>query len=200
MKDYFAPPPPKPFDYAAFIADIERLIEQGSNVGAMRRAHTSSSFRAWKHEVEDAIERIRRLRYSINCGIETRHFRTLSTSATDKQDSIAYERDFEDTINELTLIVTNFKKYGDPKSKGDFTAPAVKQDAEAVSVVVPAEPLKPPEKVTVRWIQDHVSAAWLWTIGVGSVTALAFAFSFGLTAAGTKAGQSIIAWFTPTTK
>lgn len=63
MKDYFAPPPPKPFDYAAFIADINRLIEQGSNMGAMRRAHTSSSFRAWRHEVEDASERIRRLRY-----------------------------------------------------------------------------------------------------------------------------------------
>lgn len=198
MKDYFSPPPPKQFDYAAFVHELENLIEQGTIVGPMRRHHDSQSFRKWKHELEDLITRIRRLRYSVNCGVENRLFRALSTAPTDKANSTAYERDFDDTISELNLIVNTYKKYGDPKAKGGIDAP-IAATAE-VAAPISALPLLPPEKVTMRWIQDHVSTPWLWTMGVGSAAALIFAFSLGMTAAGTKAGQAVLAWLTPAAK
>lgn len=106
------------FDYAAFIEELRMLFARGKALRTDERNLDSEIFRRWRHETRDLIDRINRLRYDIKCSIETRAFQVLSySSVSAKGQQQAFDRDFEDTLSELDLVVARFDKYGDPKNK-----------------------------------------------------------------------------------
>jgi hypothetical protein len=106
------------FDYAAFVEELRTLIVRGSALRVDERKLDSESFRRWRHETKDLIDRINRLRYDINCSIASRAFQVRSySSVSAREQQQAFDRDFEDTLSELDLVVSRFDKYGDPKNK-----------------------------------------------------------------------------------
>lgn len=109
-------PAPRSFDYAAFISDLEPLIEAGKKFDASECRHDSQVFKAWKHEVSDLIHRIERQRYSINTRLNERLFQVATYGhVTNEEQRSRFERDLGDTLHELDVVVSNFSKYGDPK-------------------------------------------------------------------------------------
>src|SRR6516164_11457711 len=110
MKDYF---PTKPFDYAAFVDEITDLVEVGETLH--ERHSASEGFRRWQHELQDLINRTRRIGYPVNCGVAQRHFSSDFSDLADNPvelNSTAFERDMADTLMEQRLIIANFRKYG----------------------------------------------------------------------------------------
>ncbi|WP_157658342.1 DUF4145 domain-containing protein [Burkholderia ubonensis] len=120
------------FDYSAFIGELRALVERGNEFSAGERHRDSESFRRWRHETEDLIHRINRLRYDINCGIGSRAFQVMSYgSVSEREQQMAFDKDFDDTLSELGLVIARFDKYGDPKDISSRPASAVVAAAEA---------------------------------------------------------------------
>jgi len=186
---------PKPFDYAAFIDELKPLIERGRKFDDSDRSHSSQTYRAWRLELLDLIHRVNRLRYDINCGVEGRWFQVMSYATTSaREQRQAFDRDLEDTLTELELVVSRFDKYGDPRAKSIALAgpgnPAVTHPTPAKS-----ETLVAPEKVTFAWLWAHVPLKLFGML----LVSYGLVFSAGLTVASTKVGKTIISWFTSET-
>lgn len=177
MRDYFAPVQ-KPFDYAAFIEQLMAMVDRARAFTAAERYREDAAFRKWKHEVEDLIARIVRLRYDVNTKLNTRQFQVLGYGSYSKGDQQkAFNKDLDDTVMELDVVIENYKRHGDPKA--DKIRPD-KGLIEANAVTAPAaerEPLKPPEKVTFKWLWEHMSI----TVGGTLMAAMGIAFTAGIT-------------------
>lgn len=156
--------------YRQVVDELRPLIEQARALFDLDGIHENSAFRKWRHEVTDLIERIEDAEYSVNCSIGERHFDELGsyTYTPSSRDRLAaFNRDLQDTINELATIVERFEKFGDPKA--------------ADVVVGAATPLKAPEKITAAWLWDNAPMSLWWIVIVAAVAI------FG---AGITAGQS----------
>lgn|GEM_PF-6571630 len=183
---------PKPFDYTAFIDELKSLIERGRKFSDSDRNHNSQGYRAWRHEVLDLIHRVNRLRYDINCGIGGRQFQVMSYATTSaREQRQAFDRDLEDTLTELELVVSRFDKYGDPKAKA-VAAPEPLNPAATAQAPTQPKSLAVPEKVTFAWLWTHVP---LTLVGMLLVS-YGIVFTTGFTAASTKVGRTIVSWFT----
>jgi len=193
MKDYF-PQGAKTFDYAAFIEELRPLVDQARALEDDDCVHDSAAFRAWKLRLANLLLRTRRIPRSVDTNFDSRMFRAMNTMASDAENSFRFERDLEDTTAELDLVIEIFDKYGDPNKTKELAKP---QTAPLVAVQPALPTLGLPEKITTRWVLDHVPAAWLWGGVVSCLLIVGTAFSLGLTAAGTKAGKSVLEWFTP---
>lgn len=120
------------FDYSAFIDELRALVERGNGFRTDERNCDSESFRRWRHETEDLIHRINRLRYDINCGIGSRAFQVMSYGSVSKQEQqIVFDKDFGDTLSELGLVIARFDKYGDPKKTSEKPVSAIVAPVEA---------------------------------------------------------------------
>jgi hypothetical protein len=182
------------FDYNAFINELKPLIEQAHEFDADDRHYSSDVFRRWRHEVEDLISRIRRLKYSVNCGLDGRNFYIEGYgSHSDREQRDCFDRSLKDTLVELEVVIDRYTKYGDPKAKptppvaiagpGSLTPSLT---PEPISTIAPAmqaqapEPAEPkwPERVTLYWLFKHMPLSAWGTLGA----LVAGAFSAGLAA------------------
>jgi hypothetical protein len=187
---------PKPFDYAAFVEELQTIVSIAKGFNEPDRHHDSRLFRQWRHEVEDLIVRVNRLRYDVNTQFRGRSFRAMNSSATFKMDQQAFDRDLSDTLGELELVIARFQKYGDPKQDkirpgpGLLVVPELRTGLKADSEIPLApqsnpeptskpEPLEWPakEKATLYWFLKHMPiTAW-----IGLLTVLGAAYTAGLT-------------------
>ena len=156
--------------YRQFVDELRPLTEQARTLFDLNGIHENQTFRKWRHEVTDLIERIEDAGYSVNCSIGERRFDELGsyTYTPGPRDRLAaFNRELQDTINELSTIIERFEKFGDPKA--------------ADSPVAVATPLKAPEKITAAWLWANASVSLWWIVIVAAVAI------FG---AGVTVGQS----------
>jgi len=157
---------PKAFDYDAFINDLILLVKRADLFTAQDRTHDSDNFRQWQHEVIDLINRISRQRYRINCYVQHRLFRINGYGSYSPDDQRAqFDRALKDTLNELRLVIENYKRYGDPNigpatSAADSTRNSVLPIIEGVIT----EELNWPEGVTLKWLFDKMPANIWWML------------------------------------
>jgi predicted nucleotide-binding protein len=102
--------------YTNFIEELRPLIEEARGLLGAEEYHQDPQFRKWRQKVTTLITRIEGLGYSIDCDISSRIFQVPSYGSVSRREQIEYfNRDLQDTINELETIVELFDKYGDPK-------------------------------------------------------------------------------------
>lgn len=192
----------RPFDYAAFIDELRQLLKEAETFPAKARRHDSPEFRAWRHRVADRLLEVKRLRYSVNTDISGRQFRPLY-NANERERSERFDGDLSDTINELALVVRNFDTYGDPHGNRTMPTDASSSELSAARAEIERlaregaelrdqlhvaneelrkakETLSPPDKVTLKWLWEHMSWAG-WSVLAGVVGAF---FAAGLTVGG----------------
>lgn len=148
--------------YAEFIAEIRRLAGVGDSlISKASVSHESREFRDWRHEVESTVAQIRTAGYLLpgNFASSSRHYLAL-WNATPAEHREAFNRAMGDSLKELRYIIDQYEKYGEPK--GGATAP----QPEMIVTTQPDLPLASPERVTLRWLIDHVPVIyWLWLAG-----------------------------------
>ncbi len=161
---------PRAFDYAAFIDELRSLIQQAQDFPPDATGVDSPLFKRWRHEVTDLINRIQRLRYSINCRVGDRLFMIASYGSTPSAETRKkFEEDLVDTLTELDVLVKNFDKYGDPKANARSVVDVTKQLAphkvelaitektqNATGAGAEVAELKWPEKMTAAWLWKHM--------------------------------------------
>jgi hypothetical protein len=146
------------FTYRDFVEELRPLAAQAIEFWDSLELHNGSEFRKWRHEVSDLIDRIEGVGYSVNCRVDTRQFDEFggygyTPSLEDRVE--AFNRDLEDTINELETIISRFDKFGDPKSPQQTTT---------------LSSLKIPEKITAAWIWNNAPITlWLKLAGISSL-------------------------------
>ncbi|MCG7966024.1 MAG: nucleotide-binding protein [Candidatus Thiodiazotropha taylori] len=110
-------------NYANFIEELRPLIEEAKSLLGAEEYHQDPQFRKWRQKVTTLISRIEDRGYSIDCDITSRIFQVPSFGSVSRREQIEYyNRELQDTINELESIVEFFDKYGDPNSPIDSTA------------------------------------------------------------------------------
>jgi hypothetical protein len=181
------------FDYAAFIDELRELVVRAREFRHDERSLNSESFRRWRHETEELIHRINRLRYDIACAIEGRSFQVMAYgSISAREQQAKFNDDMNDTVAELELVISRFDKYGDPKIK-----PAARGNVDDVKPTVEVSttplPLAVPDKVTIGWLLAHVPVTWYVTLAAACVVI----FGAGMTVASTKLGTTLVEWVTP---
>ena len=153
--------------YAAFVAEIERLLGEGRSLFDKNETDQDPSFRKWRHRLTVLINTIEGRGYSVDCDVESRLFDIASYGDISKNDRIKrYNLELQDTLNELETIVEHFSKYGDPK-------PA----SAVVNVGQPKSELEWPQKVTLSWLAKHAPIL-LW-LKVGGILITVFLLGIG---------------------
>jgi hypothetical protein len=155
------------FNYKSFIDEIIRLIEVANNFTTAEKKHDSESFKVWRHAVLDFIYQIERQKYSINCSLSTRQFHIYGYgSVSQNSQQQKFDKSLTDTINELSLIVKNYQKYGDPKN---HFSPKEIENKE----------LSWPDKVTLGWFIKHMPAGIWWGLICTLLAVLTAAYELG---------------------
>lgn len=117
--------PPKPFDYAAFIARLRELLESPhftSKPGVPLNAK-NPGFVEWKHKVIFAITQIEELGYKVHSDIRTRLFAPVWTgrgteAERTQRESAHFQRALHETDIELRNLVEHFDQFGAPALNG----------------------------------------------------------------------------------
>ena len=154
--------------YRQFIDELRPLTEQARALFDLDGIHENPAFRKWRHEITDLIRRIEDVGYTVNCSIDERRFDELgsySYTPSPRDELAAFNRDLQDTINELATIVERFEKFGDPKA--------------ADPAVAAATPLKAPEKITAAWLWGNASMSLWWIVIVAAVAIFGVGITVG---------------------
>lgn len=178
---------PRAFDYAAFIHELRPLIQQAQGFPPEATRVDSPLFKRWRHEVTDLINRIQRLRYSINCRVGDRLFTLAFNGSTPfAEQRKKFEEDLIDTLAELDVLVKNFDKYGDPKASAKPVVDITKQPAPPKVELAIAEKTQNAtdagaEVAELKW-PEKMTAAWLWKhMPLGGYAVLSGTFLAGVT-------------------
>ena len=198
MKNYFASVQ-KEFDYSAFVDELIPLIDQARNLDISERRQDSDVFRKWRLTVSDLIIKVCRTHMDVNCGIDERQFRVMSYyGVTDRVQLKAFDRDMQDTLNELQNIVDWHNKYGEP-GRRDGGRKAATEPASAPVMEVEPVPVKASEprwpqdnRLTLYWLVKHMPISAWAAVGVG----LFAAFTFGTTVGSWEVTKGVIASWT----
>ena len=153
-------------EYADFIRDLRGLKDEAGALFNLQQTHHDPVFRRWRHRVTALISAIENCGYSIDCSIASRLFDIATYGSVTWTKRIErYNRDLQDTVNELDTIIDHFDRYGDPKGQ-TAAAPALPPLAE----------LEWPQKITLSWLFKHAPIdIWLKFAG-----ALGAAFLIGI--------------------
>jgi hypothetical protein len=100
------------FDYAAFIDEVEMLIDRGNVILNTVKYHDTIAFRTWKFELTQLLELIGKRGYEVKCQVENRLF--FATWGDADASVYVFEQQMGDTLGELVFLVKNYKRYGDP--------------------------------------------------------------------------------------
>jgi hypothetical protein len=125
-------------NYADFIAELKPLVDEARSLFNDEQTHHSGRFRKWRHRLATTIDSIEQLGYSIDCNVASRVFDVMSYGSVSKLDRLEiYNRELQDTINELEIIIERFDKYGDPLvAKPKTKPPSISNKDESPHVQV----------------------------------------------------------------
>ena len=119
-------------DYTRFIQELRLLQAEAPSLLNDPQTHEAPKFRKWRHDVTTLISAIESRGYSIDCNISSRRFFVASYGPVTKSEQIAsYNRDLQDTINELSSVINFFDKFGDPRAETKQIQPPVPAKEEA---------------------------------------------------------------------
>jgi hypothetical protein len=157
--------------YRNFIKEILPLTEEARSLRDAKLLHEDQAFRKWRNSIKQLLQQIVQQDYLISCQIARRSFGNYDSTYDQLKKS--YQREIDDTINELEFIIDSYKKHGEPAKGGPS-----KETTQ----------LEWPNKITLAWLFKH--APWaLWT---GFVALLVAAFVLGTQVAGTKLYGNLI--------
>ncbi len=155
--------------YQQFIEALKPLLaEAQGRLFGLKELHEDPRFRKWRHQVTDLIERIEGQGYSVNCSIVSRYFDapgSYTYTPSDRDRLTAYERDLQDSINELQTIVERYENFGDPKKPQQER----KEQKE----------LECPEKMTLSWLWRHAHISLWWWLASVLVTVFLLGIAVG---------------------
>lgn len=100
--------------YDQFIDALGPLIEEAKSLFDREELDEGQDFRRWRHQVTDLIQRIQDEGYVVNFSMEGRYFDEPYYMATKQERLDAYNRDLQDTVNELEAVVTGYRQSGEP--------------------------------------------------------------------------------------
>ena len=150
-------------NYAAFIEELRPLLVEARSLFNKVQIHQSPRFRKWRHQLTTTISIIGDQGYTVDCDVASRIFQVASYGSVSEAEQIAaYNRDLEDTINELEIIIEYFEKYGDPKK------PSVSESSDSQTTK-----LEWPDKMTLSWLFHHAPIG-LWMRFGGILMAVFF--------------------------
>nr|BAJ06956.1 hypothetical protein [uncultured bacterium]BAJ06958.1 hypothetical protein [uncultured bacterium] len=163
--------------YSEFIDELRPLLDEAHSLFDEDQTHQSPRFRKWRHQLTTTISIIENLGYTVDCDIASRIFQVASYGSVSKNAQMAaYNRELQDTINEMEIIIEYFDKYGDPK----ISSQAAASDDRA-------EKLEWPTKMTLSWLFNHAPIKlWLQFGGI-----LITVFLLGVGFAQTRAYKNI---------
>lgn len=143
--------------YAEFIAEIECLVGRGDAITGADADHESRPFRDWRYAVETTVTNAKEQGFKVpgEFDSENRHYMALWDAPRGEHRKV-FTRDMADSLTELRFIVEQYRKFGDPTPR---------RPGDAAPATAPA--LARPDRVTVRWLIDYVSAmSWLAVAGL----------------------------------
>lgn len=140
--------------YEQFIGALRPLFSEAKMLFNLEERHENAKFRKWRHQTTDLFDRIEANGYTINSSIPSRNFDNFGTytdtpSASERMK--AYNRDLQDTINEIQTVIDGYENFGDPK-------PRKSRETKIESLVWP-------EKMTLHWLWEHSDVSMWWWIG-----------------------------------
>lgn len=133
--------------YKDFIKEAERLLNETKRLRNAKRMHEDDDFRRWRNELEGITSQIAQLDYLLPGPVRSanRSYGVSGTHFGTKEELFeSYQRDINDTANELRFIIQCFNNHGEP--------PKQKRDELTV---------KWPERVTLIWLL-HNAPIGLW--------------------------------------
>ncbi len=148
-------------EYKDFINELKVLSEEAKDLLNAEEYHVNPGFRKWRLKLTDLIGRINKYGYRFVCNVDKRTFG--GALPTENLKIKFFNMELQDTINELELIIDNFRKYGPPKTEKIIS----KNTKE----------LEWPDKITLNWLHKHAPIS-LW---IKLVSILIAGFLFGIT-------------------
>jgi hypothetical protein len=115
----FTPKLPKVISYSAFIDALRSSIEEAKTLRERPQMHEDPDFRRWRHRLESLLTQIVQQDYLLPGSVSVRQ-RAFGYTDQFEDGSTAmyrYNRDMQDTINELEVIVEAYQ-HGEPPKKG----------------------------------------------------------------------------------
>jgi hypothetical protein len=164
-------------NYSEFIDELRPLLDEARSLFDEDQTHQNPRFRKWRHQLTTTISIIEDQGYTVDCDIASRIFQVASYGSVSKAEQIAaYNRELQDTINEMKIIIEYFDKYGDPKrhSQGEISSRKTNK-------------IEWPSKMTLSWLFNHAPIK-LW-LQFGSILVAVFLLGIGF--AQTRAYKNI---------
>ena len=143
--------------YQNFVKELSRFVEEAKSLRESKEMHNDDVFRKWRNALDGTLNQIAQADYLLPCPIQIRgrSFGYSRRIMTDEDLFSLYQREMDDTINELEFVIDSYKKHGEPqKVRG--------QKGE----------LEYPNKVTLSWLFHHAPIK-LW-LTIGSLLIAAF--------------------------
>lgn len=103
--------------YKQFVAEVRSLISEGESLKGAAQRDMDPRFRNWRLKLEDRVRQIGKQGYKIHCHSASRRYGGGNFTFSVPSDEVLdehYNRELEDTLNELRLIGDDFDKYGEP--------------------------------------------------------------------------------------
>ena len=166
--------------YPVFIRELQRLVDEAVELRDADDMDEDPDFRKWRHDVQALLHQIAQVRYLLptQVAIQQRSFGGLIGDFEYEQLFWYYQRDIDDTINELNFIIDSYAKYGEPTKSPSTSA----NDNE----------FEYPSKITVAWLHQHVPYKFWLSLG-GIILA---AFVLGVKVGDTQFYRDLKAEFT----
>lgn len=164
--------------YQDFIAEVRNLIEEAHQIGKSGATHEDPPFREWRHRSESLVNEVLGLGYRLPGKFESarRPYRAMYSGASRQDNARALAKELGDSEIELRHFVTQYEKFGEPKS-----IQVVVEHHREVDV---------PERVTFAWLFRNVSVG-VWASAIGCVIG---AFVLGVAVARTGPYEALEEW------
>lgn len=164
--------------YKDFINELESLLKKARGLFSASDYEDNRDFKRWKREFSTLLINIEEEGYEPACNVISREFTPFvgygsvpSKAKLEKK----FNDDLQDTIDEMEIIIGNFKKYGDPKRSTS-------------KVSDPTSEVTFPEKVTVMWLLKHIPIG-MWLAAASILLAV---FYMGINFGNTEFYKSLI--------
>ncbi len=156
-----------------YINELRELVQKAKSLFDASELHENDEFRKWRQKLTALIIAAEENNYNVESDVISRDFDMFvayGPQPTPKQRTDAYNRDLQDTINELETIIEFYDKFSN-STKNKNSSSESKQQAE----------LEYPKKVTLSWLAKHAPIGlWLKFAGM-LITAFLLGIGFSQT-------------------
>lgn len=161
--------------YEEYINELRLVVEQAKELFDAVNLHENDDFRKWRQKLTALIIAAEEQNYNVECDVISRDFDLFiayGPQPTIKERTSAFNRDLQDTINELGTIIEFYNKFGSSKRKEHSSSDSNHQ-----------KKLEYPQKVTLSWLVKHAPIGlWVKFAGV-LLTAFLLGLGFSQTVA-----------------